>query len=43
MSPTNLGAWLRNPQAEKPGVLMPNLKLSEDEIRSLVAYLETLK
>ena len=39
----NLAAWLRDPPGEKPGALMPNLNLSEDEIRNLVAYLETLK
>ena len=41
--PENLAAWLRNPPGEKPGSIMPNLKLSEDDIRALVAYLETLK
>jgi cytochrome c oxidase subunit 2 len=39
----NLAAWLRNPQAFKPGALMPNLGLNEDEINSLVAYLHGLK
>lgn len=43
MNETNLAAWLRNPPGEKPGAKMPNLKLTEDEIRQLVAYLETLK
>jgi cytochrome c oxidase subunit 2 len=43
MTPVNLAAWLRDPPGEKPGSKMPNLKLSEDEIRNLVAYLETLK
>ena len=43
MSPNNLAIWLRNPPEEKPGSKMPNLKLKEDEIAKLVAYLETLK
>jgi len=38
----SLRAWLRNPPAEKPGSLMPNLKLSEAEITQLTAYLRTL-
>lgn len=39
----NLAIWLRDPPGEKPGSIMPNLHLSESEISSLVAYLETLK
>ena len=39
----NLRTWLRDPPAEKPGALMPNLNLSEDEITKLIAYLETLR
>jgi len=39
----NLRAWLRNPPAEKPGSVMPNLNLSEDQITKLVAYLDTLR
>jgi cytochrome c oxidase subunit 2 len=38
----NLRAWLRDPPAEKPGSLMPNLKLTEAEITQLTAYLRTL-
>ncbi len=38
----NLRAWLRNAPEEKPGSLMPNLKLSETDITSLIAYLRTL-
>ena len=38
-----LTAWLSNPQAIKPGIYMPNLRLSNDQITALVAYLETLK
>lgn len=42
-TPANLAAWLDHPQAIKPGSFMPNLKLSDDEVASLVDYLETLK
>ena len=38
----NLRAWLRDPPAEKPGSLMPDLGLTEAEITSLIAYLRTL-
>lgn len=38
----NLADWIRDPQALKPGALMPNLGLSEDEIGYIVAYLQTL-
>ena len=41
---TNLRLWLRNPQAVKPGANMRiPVKLTEDQITSLVAYLDTLK
>lgn len=39
----NLRRWLRDPPAEKPGSLMPDLDLTEDEITKLIAYLDTLK
>jgi cytochrome c oxidase subunit 2 len=39
----NLRAWLRDPPAEKPGSLMPNLELTEEEITDLIAYLDTLE
>lgn len=39
----NLRRWLRNPPEEKPGSKMPNLNLTEEEITSLIAYLDTLK
>ena len=38
-----LAAWLRNPPAVKPGALMPDYGLSEDQIQSLVTYLMSLK
>jgi cytochrome c oxidase subunit 2 len=42
-TPAHLADWLRNPQAVKPGCRMPNMKLDESQVGSLVAYLETLQ
>jgi len=42
-TPGNLAAWLRNPQAVKPGNKMPDLGLPEPEIQVLVRYLESLR
>ena len=39
----NLAEWLRDPPAMKPGVLMPDYGLGEEEITQLVAYLMSLK
>jgi cytochrome c oxidase subunit II len=39
----NLKAWLRNPQAFKPGAKMVVRKFSEDEVNQLVAYVKSLK
>ncbi len=38
-----LAQWLHDPSAVKPGAKMPDLGLSESQIHSLVAFLETLK
>ena len=38
----NMIKWLRFTDTVKPGVLMPNLGLSEEEADSIAAYLETL-
>lgn len=35
--------WIRDPQALKPGVRMPPLKISDDELDALVAYLGSLR
>jgi cytochrome c oxidase subunit II len=35
----NLARWIQNPQALKKGVLMPNLGVTPDEAKSLVAFL----
>ncbi|HEX2184413.1 MAG TPA: cytochrome c oxidase subunit II [Chloroflexota bacterium] len=42
-TPENLRRWLRNPQAVKPGNLMPNLNLSDQDVEALAAYLQSLK
>jgi cytochrome c oxidase subunit 2 len=42
-NPRELAAWLRNPQAIKPGARMPDLGLSTTQIRALVAYLDSLR
>jgi len=39
----NMRAWLKNPDAVKPGWKMPNLNLSDEQITTLVAYLQSLK
>jgi cytochrome c oxidase subunit 2 len=39
----NLRLWIQNPDAIKPGSLMPAMKLSDDELDALVRYLETLR
>ena len=41
--PSNLARWVRHAQSIKPGVLMPNLTLSDDDVRALVSYLESLR
>jgi cytochrome c oxidase subunit 2 len=35
--------WLKDPQAIKPGSLMPNMQLSDPQLDALVTYLVTLK
>jgi cytochrome c1 len=42
-TPAALSRWIRNPQAVKPGTRMPDLGVSERDVRSLTAYLESLK
>jgi cytochrome c oxidase subunit II len=39
----NLRLWIQNPDAIKPGSLMPAMKLSDAELDALVRYLETLQ
>jgi cytochrome c oxidase subunit 2 len=40
---TNLFRWLKNPQASKPGCLMPDLKLTDAQASAVASYLETLQ
>ena len=42
-NPKELAAWIRNPQAIKPGTRMPDLGLSSTQIGQLVAYLDSLR
>ncbi|HSM08697.1 MAG TPA: cytochrome c oxidase subunit II [Gemmatimonadota bacterium] len=39
----NMIRWLRDPGEVKPGALMPALQLSEEELRTLAAYLRSLE
>jgi len=42
-TPENLRRWVNDPQVDKPGCLMPSMKLTPDELTKIVNYLETLK
>jgi cytochrome c oxidase subunit 2 len=42
-TPANLSEWLTDPPAVKPGVDMPNLHLTSQEVQTLVQYLESLQ
>jgi cytochrome c oxidase subunit 2 len=42
-TPANLRLWLKDPQQIKPGIIMPDFKLSPQQIDELAAYLEELK
>ena len=39
----NLRLWIQNPNAIKPGSLMPAMKLSDADLDAVTAYLETLR
>ena len=39
----NMSSWLQDPPAMKPGVDMPDLGLTSEQIDALLAYLETLE
>jgi cytochrome c oxidase subunit 2 len=41
-TPEHLRQWIQNPDAIKPGSLMPAMQLSDQELDALTAYLETL-
>jgi cytochrome c oxidase subunit II len=42
-TPEKLRGWMRNPQTIKDGALMPDMKLSDEELDQITAYLQTLK
>jgi cytochrome c oxidase subunit 2 len=42
-TPDNLRRWILNPNAIKPGSLMPAMELNDQELDALTAYLETLR
>jgi cytochrome c oxidase subunit II len=42
-TPENLRAWIKNPDDFKPGSLMPAMKLSDQQLDQLTAYLATLR
>lgn len=39
----NLRLWIQNPGAIKPGSLMPAMKLDDEDLDAVVAYMETLR
>jgi cytochrome c oxidase subunit II len=41
-TPANLRLWIQNPDAIKPGSLMPAMKLADADLNAVTAYLETL-
>lgn len=40
---TNLTKWIQNPQPFKPGVNMPNMRLSDQDAHDISVYLESLQ
>ncbi len=42
-TPENLRAWVKDPASLKPGALMPAMKLPDEQLDNLVAYLATLR
>ena len=39
----NLRAWIKDPDAVKPGSLMPNMQLTPQQLDQVVTYLSSLK
>jgi cytochrome c1 len=39
----NLGGWIADAQAQKPGCFMPTMDLSGPELQAVLAYLQTLR
>jgi cytochrome c oxidase subunit 2 len=42
-TPENLAKWIKDPSGVKPGALMPNLNVTDEQLKTLVAYLQSLK
>jgi cytochrome c oxidase subunit 2 len=42
-TPENMTAWINNPNNAKPGAKMPSIELREEDLRAVVAYLQTLR
>ena len=42
-TPTNMRRWLKNPQHIKPGALMPDFNLTDQQLDELGTYLEILR
>lgn len=42
-TPENLRLWIRDPEAIKPGSLMPAMQLNDQDLVALTTYLETLR
>jgi cytochrome c oxidase subunit 2 len=42
-TPENVAKWIENPGHVKPGVLMPNLGMRDEQTKALAAYLLSLK
>jgi cytochrome c oxidase subunit 2 len=42
-TPENLRRWIQNPDAIKPGSLMPAMKLSDSDLDAVVNYMESLR
>jgi len=42
-TPDRLAAWIADPQALKPGTLMPKVELSDADLRVVTSFVETLR
>jgi len=42
-TPANMRLWLKSPQHVKPGVLMPDFTLTDEQLDQLSAYLSSLR
>ena len=42
-TPENLRLWIQDPNAIKPGSLMPAMKLNDSDLDAVVSYMETLR